>query len=63
MNAFDRSYERKEAVQRSAELLRDMRTASFQRMEKSAYRRHGRNHECNHAIQNRVRTLKDGDAE
>ena len=29
MNAFDRSCERKETVQRSAELLRDMRTASF----------------------------------
>lgn len=29
MNAFDRSFERKEAVQKSAELLRDMRTASF----------------------------------
>lgn len=29
MNAFDRSFGRKEAVQKSAELLRDMRTASF----------------------------------
>ena len=29
MNVFDRSFERKEAVQKSAELLRDMRTASF----------------------------------
>ena len=29
MNAFDRSFGRKEAVQKSAELLRDMRTVSF----------------------------------
>ena len=29
MNVFDCSFGRKEAVQKSAELLRDMRTASF----------------------------------
>ena len=29
MNAFDRSFERREAVQKSAEILRDMGTAFF----------------------------------
>ena len=29
MNVFDRSFERKEAVQKSAEILRDMGTAFF----------------------------------